>query len=105
VPLRPELVVEVSYDQVTGQRFRHGTTFVRWRPDKAPRQCTMEQLAHELHPAVLAQFLEPADYPGSSINSISCPCGLLSTAICTPPASNTSWIFSALHIRARSLLA
>lgn len=43
-PLRPELVVEVGFDQVTGQRFRHGTRFVRWRPDKAPRQCRMEQL-------------------------------------------------------------
>ncbi len=43
-PLRPELVVEVRYDQVTGHRFRHGTTLVRWRPDKAPRQCTFEQL-------------------------------------------------------------
>ena len=44
VSLRAELVAEVIYDQVTGQRFRHGTTFRRWRPDKAPRQCTMEQL-------------------------------------------------------------
>lgn len=47
-PLRPELVVEIAYDQVTGRRFRHGTRFVRWRPDKAPRQCTMEQLARPL---------------------------------------------------------
>ena len=60
VPLRPELVAEVVYDQVTGQRFRHGTTFLRWRPDKAPRQCTMEQLEHELRPAALAELLEPA---------------------------------------------
>ncbi len=44
VPLAPELVVEVRYDQVTGDRFRHGTRLVRWRPDKAPRQCTMEQI-------------------------------------------------------------
>lgn len=58
--LRPERVAEVSYDQVTGQRFRHGTTFVRWRPDKASRQCTMEQLEHELRPAELARFLKPA---------------------------------------------
>ena len=57
--LNPELVVEVIYDQVTGQRFRHGTTFLRWRPDKAPRQCTMKQLEHELRPAALAEFLEP----------------------------------------------
>ena len=60
IPLRPERVAEVVYDQVTGQRFRHGTTFLRWRPDKAPRQCTMEQLAHELRPAALAKFLEPS---------------------------------------------
>jgi ATP-dependent DNA ligase len=45
VSLRPELVVEVSYDQVTGGRFRHGTRLVRWRPDKAPAQCTCEQIA------------------------------------------------------------
>ncbi len=60
VPLRAERVVEVVYDQVTGQRFRHGTTFLRWRPDKAPRLCTMEQLAHELRPAALAQVLAAA---------------------------------------------
>lgn len=44
VPLRPELVVEVRYDQVTGDRFRHGTRLVRWRPDKAPGQCTFDQI-------------------------------------------------------------
>ena len=44
-PLRPELVVEVGYDHVSGGRFRHGTRFIRWRPDKAPAQCRMEQLA------------------------------------------------------------
>lgn len=44
VPLAPELVVEVRYDQVTGGRFRHGTRLVRWRPDKSPRQCTFEQI-------------------------------------------------------------
>lgn len=43
-PLRPELVVEVLFDHVTGERFRHGTRFLRWRPDKAPRQCRIEQL-------------------------------------------------------------
>jgi ATP-dependent DNA ligase len=43
-PLRNELVVEVRYDHVTGDRFRHGTGLVRWRPDKAPRQCTFGQL-------------------------------------------------------------
>jgi ATP-dependent DNA ligase len=42
--LRPELVVEVRFDHVSGQRFRHGTTLLRFRPDKAPHQCTMEQI-------------------------------------------------------------
>ena len=59
-PLRAELVAEVTYDQVTGQRFRHGTTFLRWRPDKAPHQCTLDQLEHELRPAVLGRVLEAA---------------------------------------------
>ncbi|HWT11121.1 MAG TPA: ATP-dependent DNA ligase [Allosphingosinicella sp.] len=52
-PLRPELVVEVRYDHVTGDRFRHGTKFLRWRPDKAPEQCRMEQLRP---PAQLAEL-------------------------------------------------
>lgn len=43
-PLRPELVVEVRYDHVTGDRFRHGTKLMRWRPDKDPHQCTCEQI-------------------------------------------------------------
>jgi ATP-dependent DNA ligase len=43
-PVRPEIVVEVRFDHVTARRFRHGAKFARWRPDKAPRQCTMEQL-------------------------------------------------------------
>jgi ATP-dependent DNA ligase len=43
-PLRPELVVEVRYDHVTGDRFRHGTKLLRWRPDKPPRQCTIDQI-------------------------------------------------------------
>ena len=44
-PLAPKLVVEVGYDHVSGRRFRHGTRFLRWRPDKPARQCTMEQIA------------------------------------------------------------
>lgn len=44
-PLKPELVVEVRFDHVTGGRFRHGTKLMRWRPDKKPSQCTMEQIA------------------------------------------------------------
>jgi ATP-dependent DNA ligase len=43
-PLRAELVVEVRFDHVTDERFRHGTKLLRWRPDKAPEQCTMEQI-------------------------------------------------------------
>jgi ATP-dependent DNA ligase len=43
-PLRAQLVVEVRFDQVSGQRFRHGTRLLRWREDKAPRQCTFEQI-------------------------------------------------------------
>jgi ATP-dependent DNA ligase len=52
-PLRPDLVVEVRYDHVTGDRFRHGTKLLRWRPDKAPRQCGTEQLEAEARPAAL----------------------------------------------------
>ena len=55
-PLRPELVVEVRYDQVTGRRFRHGTALLRWRPDKAPTQCTFKQLAPELRPSEIAEL-------------------------------------------------
>jgi ATP-dependent DNA ligase len=45
-PVDPKIVVEVTYDHFTGDRFRHGTRIVRWRKDKAPRQCTMDQVAH-----------------------------------------------------------
>ena len=58
-PLRPELVAEVRYDHVTGDRFRHGTKFLRWRPDKAPAQCRMDQLRQEAAPARLAADLRP----------------------------------------------
>lgn len=43
-PLKPHFVVEVSYDHFSGGRFRHGTRLLRWRPDKRPQQCTMDQL-------------------------------------------------------------
>jgi ATP-dependent DNA ligase len=42
--LRPELVVEVAFDHITGRRIRHGAKFQRWREDKEPRECLMEQL-------------------------------------------------------------
>lgn len=55
-PLKPSLVVEVCYDHVSGQRFRHGTKILRWRPDKDPKQCTMDQLAQKA--AKISSLLE-----------------------------------------------
>ena len=46
-PLKPSLVVEVTYDHFSGDRFRHGTRLIRWRPDKSPKQCTMDQVAQK----------------------------------------------------------
>jgi ATP-dependent DNA ligase len=46
-PLKPKLVVEVCYDHFTGERFRHGTRLMRWRPDKSPKQSTLEQVKHK----------------------------------------------------------
>jgi ATP-dependent DNA ligase len=42
--LRPELVCEIAFDHITGRRIRHGAKFKRWRPDKDPSECTIEQL-------------------------------------------------------------
>jgi ATP-dependent DNA ligase len=57
-PLKPVVIVEVLYDQVTAGRFRHGTRLLRRRPDKSPRQCTCDQLAHPLTPAQLKQLMK-----------------------------------------------
>jgi ATP-dependent DNA ligase len=46
-PLATKLVVEVQFDHFTGGRFRHGTRFLRWRPEKSPRACTMDQVQRE----------------------------------------------------------
>lgn len=46
-PLKPKLVGEFQYDHFSGGRFRHGTKFLRWRPEKKPEQCTMEQIQRE----------------------------------------------------------
>jgi ATP-dependent DNA ligase len=46
-PLKPKLVVEIGYDHFSGDRFRHGTSLMRWRPDKSPKQCTMDQVAQK----------------------------------------------------------
>jgi ATP-dependent DNA ligase len=43
-PLKPKLVIEVGYDHFTCGRFRHGTRLIRWRPDKAPTQCRLDQV-------------------------------------------------------------
>ena len=44
MPVRPELVVEVAYDHMEGDRFRHTAQFRRWRPDRKPSSCTYDQL-------------------------------------------------------------
>lgn len=54
-PLRPELVCEVAYDHLQGDRFRHATTFKRWRPDRDPGSCTYQQLEVTV-PAELAEI-------------------------------------------------
>lgn len=46
-PLAPKLVLEVQYDHFSGGRFRHGTSFLRWRPDKPPTRCTIAQVEQE----------------------------------------------------------
>lgn len=56
-PLRPKLVAEVRYDHVGDDRFRHGATLLRWRPDKAPAQCTFDQLAPPAPPVEVASLL------------------------------------------------
>ncbi len=55
-PLRPERVCEVGYDHLQGDRFRHATTFLRWRPDKQPAACRYDQL-EETAPFELADIL------------------------------------------------
>ena len=58
VPVRPELVVEVAFDQLEGRRFRHAAQFVRWRPDREPESCTLDQVGRA--PAYdLDQVLRP----------------------------------------------
>ena len=54
-PLRPELVCEVAFDHLQGDRFRHGTTFRRWRPDRSPADCRYDQL-EETPAALLADL-------------------------------------------------
>jgi len=56
VPLRPALVCEVRFDHFSGDRFRHGTKFLRWRPDKRPEQCTFDQVRPRRDPKALAKL-------------------------------------------------
>ena len=49
IPVRPERVCEVAYDQMEGARFRHAVKFLRWRPDREPAGCTFDQLDTPLH--------------------------------------------------------
>lgn len=55
--VKPRLVAEVQYDHVTGDRFRHGTRFLRWRPDKPARQCTFDQLLREARPSKMMKAI------------------------------------------------
>jgi ATP-dependent DNA ligase len=58
LPLAPRRVVEVAFDQVDGTRFRHPARFVRWRPDRDPRSCSIDQI--EVHGAAIADALRRA---------------------------------------------
>ena len=58
--LEPQLVCEVQYDHFSGGRFRHGTKFLRWRPDKASQQCTFDQVAPTGAGRALSEFLGEA---------------------------------------------
>jgi ATP-dependent DNA ligase len=65
IPLRPQRVVEVRYDYLTGAlegaRFRHTTQFVRWRPDREPRSCTYQQFERALPVTIAAWLCTPSD--------------------------------------------
>jgi ATP-dependent DNA ligase len=51
-PLDPKLVAEVEFDHFTGGRFRHGTKFLRWRPEKDPATCSIKQVEREKRSAL-----------------------------------------------------
>jgi ATP-dependent DNA ligase len=53
-PVKLKYIVEVSYDHFTGGRFRHGTSILRWRPDKKPRQCTLDQVKQKIDHRLIA---------------------------------------------------
>jgi ATP-dependent DNA ligase len=74
-PLRPKLVVEVGYDHFTGERFRHGTRLLRWRPDKAAQQCTLEQVRQR----------QPTTGATRPFSSRSCPPSMPARVAAAPP--------------------
>jgi ATP-dependent DNA ligase len=55
-PVKPKYVVEVSYDHFSDGRFRHGTSILRWRPDKKPGQCTFEQVDQKIDRTLLSKL-------------------------------------------------
>ncbi len=62
VPVEPSIVLQVEFDHVSGGRFRHGTRPMRFRPDKSPKQCTMEQMEIPLNANAL---LRPNSHPST----------------------------------------
>jgi ATP-dependent DNA ligase len=60
-PVKPKYVVEVSYDHFSGGRFRHGTSILRWRPDKKPDQCTFEQVNQKIDRRLMAAVTSRSD--------------------------------------------
>lgn len=60
-PVKPKFVVEVSYDHFTGGRFRHGTSILRWRSDKKPEQCTMDQLEQKASVTIVGVVRRPPE--------------------------------------------
>ncbi len=58
IRLRPELVIEVTFDYLQGERFRHAATFKRWRTDKPPEACTFDQLEATVPYELAAVFAE-----------------------------------------------
>jgi ATP-dependent DNA ligase len=55
--VKPKYVIEVSYDHFTGGRFRHGTSILRWRPDKKSSQCTMEQVEQKVERKLISSVI------------------------------------------------
>jgi ATP-dependent DNA ligase len=59
VPVQPGVVVEISYNQLTGNAIRHATRFECRRPDKTPEMCTLDQLERPIGPGIATIFTDP----------------------------------------------